>query len=154
MLHVRLEEMYRWAAFVADRDRVDELHAMRIAAKRLRYTMEIFAPAFEGVADEFDTLYNQVKSVQEQIGEVHDADVRIPMVQQFLDKEGAAHPEERVGLEALVRRQESERAKRYQNFVAFWAEMQQQGFKRKFLQMLAGAGSGRRDDEQKGSAPE
>ena len=87
MLLTRLEELYRWAPFIADPTKVDELHAMRIAAKRLRYTMEIFAPAFQNPAQskEFDAVYDRVKSIQEQIGEIHDADVRGPLVQKFLD---------------------------------------------------------------------
>ena len=43
MLHTRLEELYEFAPYISDPTRVDELHNMRIAAKRLRYTMEIFA---------------------------------------------------------------------------------------------------------------
>lgn len=136
MLHTRLEELYRWAPFVADPARVDELHAMRIAAKRLRYTMEIFAPAFSASSKEFDALYDKIKSVQEQIGEVHDADVRGPLLQQFLDDHAGARPEIRVGLETLIASQHKERAVRYRAFVSFWTKLQKQGFKRRFLQML------------------
>ena len=66
MLHTRLEELYQFAPFIADPARVDELHNMRIAAKRLRYTMEIFQPCFVGkeASKEFDRLYTQVKTVQ------------------------------------------------------------------------------------------
>jgi len=137
MLHTRLEELYRWGPFVSDPERVDELHAMRIAAKRLRYTMEIFAPAFGGAsAKEFDAIYDKIKSVQEQIGEVHDADVRGPLLQAFLDQHAEGRPEIRAGLEALISSQHAERDARYRAFVTFWAKLQKQGFKRRFLQML------------------
>lgn len=136
MLHTRLEELYRWAPFVADPERVDELHAMRIAAKRLRYTMEIFAPAFGASSKEFDAVYDKIKSVQEQIGEIHDADVRGPLLQTFLDGHSDARPEIRVGLEALIASQRAEREARYRGFASYWAKLQKQGFKRRFLQML------------------
>lgn len=136
MLHTRLEELYRWAPFVADPERVDELHAMRIAAKRLRYTMEIFAPAFGATSKEFDSIYEKIKSVQEQIGEVHDADVRGPLLESFLNDHAAARPEIRVGLEDLIASQHAARAARYRAFVSYWAKLQKQGFKRRFLQML------------------
>jgi CHAD domain-containing protein len=139
MLHTRLAEMYHWAPFIADPVRVDELHAMRIASKRLRYTMEIFAPVFQGKerAKEFDTLYDKVKSIQEQIGEIHDADVRAPLLQEFLDRHGDSRPEIRIGLETLITAQHDARARHYREFIAFWVKLQRQGFKRRFLQMLA-----------------
>lgn len=151
ILHTRLEEMYRFAPFIADPARVDELHNMRIAAKRLRYTMEIFAPCIRSKG--FETLYNQVKSIQEQIGEIHDADVRGPLLQEFLDKRAADRPEIRAGLEAVIRGQHAQRASGYRAFVAYWNKLQRQGFKGRFLQMLVSVETQTpteemRDDEQ------
>ena len=40
--HIRLDEMYGWAANVDNPYEVRGLHNLRIAAKRLRYTLEIF----------------------------------------------------------------------------------------------------------------
>src|SRR5580692_2211211 len=80
MLHIRLAEMYRFAKSVDDVLLVEDLHNMRIAAKRLRYTMEVFAPCF--LTAEFENLYDSVKNVQEQIGDIHDCDVRVPLVEE------------------------------------------------------------------------
>ena len=131
--------MYRWSPFIADPVRVDELHAMRIASKRLRYTMEIFAPAFDspGQSKEFDALYEKIKSIQEQIGEIHDSDVRAPLLQEFLDLHGAAKPEIRIGLQRLIDEQHAARTKHYRSFLSFWNKLQKQGFRRRFLQLLA-----------------
>ncbi len=134
MLHTRLEELYQFSPYISDPARVEELHNMRIAAKRLRYTLEIFAPCFPG--KEFTKLYDQVKSVQEQIGEIHDRDVRGPLLQEFVDDHAHGRPEIRVGLERLIQAQHSERAKLYRLFIAYWNKLQRQGFKRNFLQML------------------
>jgi hypothetical protein len=156
ILHTRLEEMYRFAPYIADPSKVDELHNMCIAAKRLRYTMEIFAPCIR--SKEFEALYNQVKSIQEQIGEIHDADVRGPLLQGFLDKRRADRPEIGAGLEAVIRSQQAQRASGYRAFVAYWNKLQRQGFKGRFLQMLVNVetqtsetqtpGEEMRDDEQ------
>src|SRR5215471_21491638 len=40
--HTRLDEMYSWAEDVDNPYEVQGLHNLRIAAKRLRYTLEIF----------------------------------------------------------------------------------------------------------------
>ena len=125
----------------ADRrsNRVDELHAMRIAAKRLRYTMEIFPAAFDSPAQsrEFNALFEKIKSIQEQIGEIHDSDVRAPLLQEFLDQHGEARPEIRIGLQRLIDEQHAVRAKHYRSFLTFWNKLQKQGFRRRFLQLLA-----------------
>lgn len=134
MLHTRLEELYQFSPYISDPARVEELHNMRIAAKRLRYTLEIFAPCFTG--KDFSKLYEQVKSVQEQIGEIHDRDVRGPLLQSFMEGHMGERPEIRVGLERLIQAQQSERAKLYRTFIAYWNKLQKQGFKRNFLQML------------------
>ncbi|HEV2662771.1 MAG TPA: CHAD domain-containing protein, partial [Ktedonobacteraceae bacterium] len=39
----RLDELYSWEQYVDNPYHIRELHNMRIAAKRLRYTLEIFA---------------------------------------------------------------------------------------------------------------
>ena len=134
MLHTRLEELYQLAPYISDPTKVDELHNMRIAAKRLRYTMEIFQPCFPG--KDFAKLYDQVKAVQEQIGEIHDRDVRGPLLQAFLDARAGDRPEIRAGLERLIQSQQAERAKLYRGFILSWNKLQKQGFKRQFLQVL------------------
>jgi CHAD domain-containing protein len=137
MLHTRLEELYQFAPFICDPANVTELHNMRIASKRLRYTLEIFAPCFSG--KDFEKVSSQVKAVQEQIGEIHDRDVRGPLLQAFLDSHAAHRPEIRAGLERLIESQQAERAALYRKFLAFWNKLQKQGFKREFLQMLVQA---------------
>ncbi len=134
MLHTRLEELYQFASYISDPANVVELHNMRIAAKRLRYTLEIFAPCFTG--KEFEKVYNQAKSIQEQIGEIHDRDVRGPLLQVFLDSHAHSRPEIRLGLERMIQTQQSERAALYAKFITYWNKLQHQGYKRQFVQML------------------
>jgi hypothetical protein len=51
---------------------------MRIAAKRLRYLLELFAPSFGPYAL---TAAKRAKQVQDLIGEIHDCDVTLPRVE-------------------------------------------------------------------------
>ena len=135
MLHTRLEELYQFAPYISDPANVEQLHNMRIAAKRLRYTLEIFAPCFSG--KEFDKISAQAKTIQEQIGEIHDCDVRRPLLQAFLESRAGGRPEIRPGLEKLIQSQQAERDALYRKFIVSWNKLQKQGFKRQFLLMLA-----------------
>ncbi len=134
ILHTRLEEMYKFAPFIHDPANVEELHNMRIAAKRLRYTLEVFAPVFRSKG--FTALYDQVKDIQERIGDIHDADVRIPLLHNFAQKHGSARPEIRVGLEALVHAQQQKRDQLYRDFLKTWTALNSEGFKKQFMQVL------------------
>jgi CHAD domain len=73
----RLEELYEWDAYVDEPYRVHELHNLRIAAKRLRYTLEIFAEVLpEKSADVIEALTR----VQDGLGALHDSDVMIALL--------------------------------------------------------------------------
>lgn len=60
-------------------------HQMRIAAKRLRYTMEICRPAYAGRLDGFVAT---IKKIQSYLGEIHDCDVWIEHLAATLGEEG------------------------------------------------------------------
>lgn len=57
------------------------LHRMRIKAKPLRYTMELYLKAF---SDEFRQCYEEIKSFVEKTGDIHDADVISEYVASYL----------------------------------------------------------------------
>jgi len=72
---VRLAELCGLAERAQDPARVAELHDTRIAAKRLRYVLEITASCFGPYAG---TALRRAKDVQDLLGEVHDCDVMLP----------------------------------------------------------------------------
>lgn len=55
----------------------EEFHDLRIAGKKLRYTIEFFTPALGADAD---SLLTSLKSLQELLGEIHDRDVLIDLL--------------------------------------------------------------------------
>ncbi len=73
----RLEEMYRWEIYIDHPYRVGELHDLRIAAKRLRYTLEIFQ---EWLPATSTAMIKEVEQIQEELGALHDSDVLIALL--------------------------------------------------------------------------
>ena len=55
---------------------VEALHDMRIAAKRLRYVLEVTGACLRPVRD--DARCKLVKELQDLLGEIHDCDVQLP----------------------------------------------------------------------------
>lgn len=74
---VRLEEMYAWSGAVDSPYAVRELHHLRIAAKRLRYTLEVFADFLPGACK---PLSKELEQMQEELGALHDSDVLIALL--------------------------------------------------------------------------
>ena len=81
VLAVRIAEFYSWEPVVDDNDHTEALHQLRISAKRLRYTLELFRGVF-GEAGE--RSIEHVREVQEVLGALHDQDVRIALIQDEL----------------------------------------------------------------------
>ena len=69
------DDLERFAACAALLDgpggAADAFHAHRIAGKKLRYTMELFAPA---LGEDTDALLAALKALQALLGELHDRD--------------------------------------------------------------------------------
>jgi len=85
----RLDELISYERYLADARAVYELHQMRIAAKRLRYTMDLFQSAFDDFTvygKEFAVAVSEVKLLQEHLGNIHDADVLAPKLSAQLHK--------------------------------------------------------------------
>lgn len=73
VIHVRLEELLSWQGALLDSSRVQELHDMRIAAKRLRYALEMFDVCFAGIKP----VLRDLTDIQEDLGTIHDLDVLV-----------------------------------------------------------------------------
>jgi hypothetical protein len=80
----RLDELYAWEQYVDNPYHIRELHNMRIAAKRLRYTLEIFA---EELPESIAPLLKEVEQIQEELGSLHDSDVMTALLRLCLGAE-------------------------------------------------------------------
>ena len=83
-ISTRLDKLLSYEVYVYRPECVAELHAMRIAAKRLRYTMEIFAPVYR---DELKSPLQTARQIQEALGNIHDCDVWMLFLEQFMEDE-------------------------------------------------------------------
>jgi CHAD domain-containing protein len=77
IVRTRLDELCAFMPRAADPAEVTALHDMRIAAKRLRYVLEITHPCFGAYAQDAVKL---CKDLQDLLGEIHDCDVQVPEV--------------------------------------------------------------------------
>jgi hypothetical protein len=82
----RLDEIYAWERYVDNPYHVRELHNLRIAAKRLRYTLEIFG---ETLPAPIAPLLKDVEQMQEELGALHDSDVMIALLRLCLGAQDA-----------------------------------------------------------------
>jgi inorganic triphosphatase YgiF len=157
----RLAELYQWEPAADDPGNIHALHDMRIAAKRLRYTFEIFEEVLPPAGKE---IVEELTRVQDELGELHDSDVMIALLRlrlagQQSDTAGAggmggkplvtadmaayvlapgASPgeEQRRGLEEFLRQQEDLRGQRYSAFRQHWRQLQERDFQREVLNAL------------------
>ena len=73
----------RLHAQAADPEEVVALHDMRIAAKRLRYILEVTGPVLRPLREDGD---EDVKELQDLLGEIHDCDVQVPETAAFAER--------------------------------------------------------------------
>jgi hypothetical protein len=90
IIEVRLQEMLSFGEHVGDPTKIEEIHNLRIAAKRLRYTLEMFRFAFP---KDLGDLISEVKEVQEHIGNMRDADVMIERVTAIIERDSRQRSE-------------------------------------------------------------
>ncbi len=84
---VRLEDLYSWENFVDNPYNIAELHNMRIAAKRLRYTFEVFGDALPVACK---PIHEELVQLQDELGNFHDTDVMIALLRLCLGSHDTA----------------------------------------------------------------
>jgi CHAD domain-containing protein len=83
----RLKSVKQRVAAVLKSSDPRSAHRLRIGAKKLRYLAELCQPAFPA---EMDAAIDRVSPLQETLGELHDADVHVPLIEKFLVRADAA----------------------------------------------------------------
>lgn len=84
---VRLEDLYSWESYVDNPYNIRELHNMRIAAKRLRYTFEVFEDV---LPDQSKPIVEELVKIQDELGILHDTDVMIALLRLCLGSQDTA----------------------------------------------------------------
>lgn len=122
-----LDAFLTYEPYIQNPENVAELHAMRIAAKKLRYTIETFLPLYPETIQSF---LLPVKASQELLGDIHDCDVWSVFLPGFIDEErertliyyGHTNPLHPLlpGLHYFQENRLLERARRYAEFLEQW----------------------------------
>jgi CHAD domain len=157
IVRTRLDELYSFTPKALNPKRVKALHDMRIAAKRLRYVLEITSFCFGPYAT---TATKRAKELQDLLGEIHDCDELLPRVQAvqrelrdgdvdgLLDLGADAddldpalgakvrHADAYGGLEVLAVWLEARRTLLFERFLDRWKTLQRQAFRERLERAL------------------
>jgi CHAD domain-containing protein len=147
---VRLDELCGFMPAAADPGEVVALHDMRIAAKRLRYILEVTGPCFGPYATKATKM---VKQLQDLLGEIHDCDVQIPETAAFSERllktdaaalreaageaddldpallKQAPHARAHAGVAALQAHLRARRLLLFDRFLELWGDYERKGFR-------------------------
>jgi CHAD domain-containing protein len=94
---VRAEELFDHAEGVLDTTDIERVHDMRVASRRLRAVLEIYAPCFPN--DQFKPLLKEVKALADALGARRDPDV---LLAQLATLEAALPKMNTPGIEAFA----------------------------------------------------
>jgi CHAD domain-containing protein len=139
----RVEELLAWQDCLADEKAKDSHHQMRIAAKRLRYTVEISQPLYDGA---MAAPVEAVKELQTLLGDIHDCDVWDEQLDSFEEEErerarafyGRAAPFSRLrpGIRHFQQLRRCQRQQRFGELITLWARLRHEGFWDRLAGML------------------
>jgi CHAD domain len=162
IVRVRLDELCGFMPTAADPAEVVALHDMRIAAKRLRYILEVTGQCFGPYAKNATKM---AKELQDLLGELHDCDVQIPETEEFAARLQAAdaaalraaagdapdldpallkqapHARDHAGVAALLAHLRARRLLLFDRFLELWADYERKGFRAR-LEYAVGERSG------------
>ena len=96
---VRGEELFERGHAVLDTEDIEGVHQMRVATRRLRAVLELYAPCCP--TDELRPVLREVKALAAALGARRDPDVELEVLERF---HSAAGPDERVGIERFMAR--------------------------------------------------
>jgi len=139
----RLDAFLAYEEYVLKPECIAELHAMRICAKHLRYTLEVFEPLYR---EDVKNTIQLVRKIQDELGEIHDCDMWMDYLPKLLEKERQrtlkfyGHTEffYRIipGFQLFLQDRQDSRNNEYQNFLQFWQVLKENETWRKLRESI------------------
>jgi CHAD domain-containing protein len=130
---IRTRELFEHAEGVLDTTDIERVHDMRVATRRLRAALEVFAPAFP--KRELRPVLRDVKRLADALGARRDPDVHI---EEFSKLREVFGPADLPGLDLLLDELRAEQARGNEILAAALAEARDSELERRLLD-LAGA---------------
>jgi CHAD domain-containing protein len=119
LIYTRLNAI-RAQETLIDSAAIEQLHALRIEFKKLRYTMEFFR---EVLGKEAKDVIDELKSLQDHLGDLNDANVACQILSEFIETTEKLQNDlplnERQSLESVVAYLAAKHAERYNLMVTF-----------------------------------
>lgn len=133
-VEVRAAEVFAHAAGVLDTDDIERVHDMRVATRRLRAVLEVFAPAFD--KREHAEVLDAVKALADALGARRDPDVQLAALQTL----GATLPRaDQPGLEAFAARLRAEQEDGNRTLAAALKAIEADDLQGRLRRLVAGA---------------
>jgi CHAD domain-containing protein len=136
----RLRELDTLSPSLYEPQRIKPLHEMRIAAKRLRYAMELFAACW---GDQLGAFSQQVAQMQSSLGELHDCDLwighfgkRLSRLKKKSKSEQTTSPDERDAMVWLLSHFSRLRTKHFRAALGRWNEWEEKDFCNRLISTL------------------
>lgn len=133
---VRSKEVFVHAEGVLDLDRVERVHDMRVATRRLRAALEIFEPCFP--AKRHRKALKKVKGLADALGERRDADVEIGTLEALMDEAAEA---DRTALRELIEQRRARQREANEELVPYVAPKRLRKLRKRLKKLVKAAGS-------------
>ena len=133
---VRAQELFEHSENVLNTQDIERVHDMRVASRRLRAVLEIFAPCFP--RKQHRGVLRDVKAVADALGERRDPDVHIAALRRIAE---AVPPAERTGVEQLTASFAGEQAEGNRTVALALEEIERDDLRGRLERLAAEAGA-------------
>lgn len=134
VIALRSEEVFAHSDGVLDMGDIEPLHDMRVATRRLRAALEVYAPCFP--AKRHRKALKRVKKLADALGERRDRDVAIEFLVGFA---GEAPEADRAAVEPLIERLRREQLQANEELGPFLAGRRLKKLRRRLRKLVKAA---------------
>ena len=135
-VELRAQELFDHAEGVLDTADIERVHDMRVASRRLRAVLEIFAPCFPRA--EFNGVLRDVKQLADALGERRDPDVHIDSLRSFSKALAAGN---KPGVARLIEEQRARQSRGNEMLAAELERVRERGLHERLLALADAAGA-------------
>ncbi len=140
---VLIDQLLSFDPLITNPNEIEALHAMRITAKKLRYSLETFPSLYE---NELKVPIAIMRKTQDSLGDIHDCDVWAGLLPRFIEEE-TARTQAYYGNAGLMKRltpgltffmtdRQQKRDNEFNEFSGGWQDLKEHGHWQSLREML------------------